>query len=36
MSFQLNLTQVVKENLFYLEIIAIRDNILSAFQGQYI
>lgn len=36
MSFQLNLTQVVKENLFYLEIIAILDNILSGFQGQYI
>lgn len=36
MSFRLNLTQVVKENLFYLDIIAIRDNILSGFQGQYI
>lgn len=36
MSFELNLTQLVKENLYYLETIAIRDNILSSFQGQYI
>lgn len=36
MSFELNPTQLVKENLYYLRIIAISDNILSYFQGQYI